>query len=93
MLNLIEAMRNSSGELTNRKRGSDFSALYTSKAEGSVIGLAISRSIAESYGGRCGRRPRRNTSDIPFHVSDPGDGVICSWLSEALSVARSWRLV
>jgi hypothetical protein len=40
-----------------------------------------------------GDRQQRNTSDIPFHVADRGDGVICSWLSEALSVARSWRLV
>ena len=73
MLNAIEAMKDSGGELTvksqlqygqlqfsvsdtgvglpTEKMDQIFSAFFTTKPQGSGMGLAISRSIVESHGG------------------------------------------
>jgi PAS domain S-box-containing protein len=98
MLNGIEAMQNSSGELTVKSELQDgqlqfsvsdtgvglpkekmdqiFSAFYTTKPEGSGMGLAISRSIVESHGGRLwatsnGRQGAIFQFTLPTEAAEP----------------------
>jgi PAS domain S-box-containing protein len=97
MLNAIEAMKDSSGELTVRSEVqggqllfsvSDtgpglpaenldriFSAFYTTKAQGSGMGLAISRTIVESHGGRLWATPNDGQGatfyfTLPIHAAE-----------------------
>ena len=98
MLNAIEAMKDSGGELTVRSELRDshlllsvsdtgvglptekvdqiFSAFFTTKPQGSGMGLAISRSIVESHGGRLwatanGARGATFHFTLPTEVSEP----------------------
>ena len=88
MLNAIEAMTDSGGELTVRSQRQDsqllfsvsdtgvglptekgdqiFSAFFTTKPQGSGMGLAISRSIVESHGGRLWATRQRWSGAQPF---------------------------
>jgi len=97
MLNAIEAMKDSGGELTVRSELQDgqlqfsvsdtgvglpsqegeqiFSAFFTTKPQGSGMGLAISRSIVESHGGRLwaianNRRGATFQFTLPIEVSE-----------------------
>src|SRR5262249_15773924 len=92
MLNAIEAMQDSGGELTVRSQLQDsqlllsvsdtgvglptekvdqiFSAFFTTKPQGSGMGLAISRSIVESHGGRFWATPN-DGQGTPFHFTLP----------------------
>jgi signal transduction histidine kinase len=95
MLNGIEAMKDSGGELTVESELQDgqlsvsdtglglpagsveqiFSAFYTTKPQGSGMGLAISRSIVESHGGHLwatandGRGATFHFT-LPIHMTD-----------------------
>jgi len=99
MLNAIEAMKNSGGELVVKsqlKREGEllfsvsdtglglpdgnvdqiFSAFFTSKSQGSGMGLAISRSIVESHGGRLWATANDGRGatfyfTLPTHVTEP----------------------
>ncbi|MGC1478725.1 MAG: ATP-binding protein, partial [Terriglobales bacterium] len=92
MLNAIESMNDSGGELTLKSERQDgqiqfsvsdtgvglpvekmdqiFSAFYTTKPQGSGMGLAISRSIVESHGGRLWASAN-NGGGATFHFTLP----------------------
>jgi PAS domain S-box-containing protein len=92
MLNAIEAMKDSGGELTVKSELQEgqlqfsvsdtgvglpvekidqiFSAFFTTKPQGSGMGLAISRSIVESHGGRLWATPN-NGHGAAFHFTLP----------------------
>jgi signal transduction histidine kinase len=97
VLNAIEAMKDSGGELTVKSELQDgqlqfsvsdtgvglpaekvdeiFSAFFTTKPQGSGMGLAISRSIVESHGGRLwatsnGRQGATFQFTLPIQVTE-----------------------
>ena len=93
MLNAIEAMKNTGGELTIRSRLNPecqliisisdtgiglptenteriFDPFHTTKPQGTGMGLAITRSIVESYGGRVWVTPNQGVG-ATFHFSLP----------------------
>ena len=95
MLNGLEAMKDSSGELTIRsqrdeegrplisvsdvgiglpvgQRDKIFDAFFTTKPQGTGMGLAISRSIIESHGGRLWARANSGHG-ATFHFTLPGE--------------------
>ena len=53
--------------LPKEKMDQIFSAFFTTKAQGSGMGLSISRSILESHGGDCGRLP--TTDEVQPFIS------------------------
>jgi len=93
MLNAIEAMKDTGGELTIRSclnRGKQltisvsdtgvglpaesiermFDAFHTTKPQGTGMGLAITRSIVESHGGRVWATPNQGAG-ATFHFTLP----------------------
>ena len=94
MLNAIEAMKDSGGELTVKSEQQDsqlqfsvsdtgvglpaekvdqlFSAFFTTKPQGSGMGLAISRSIVESHGGQLWASVN-SRAGATFHFTLPTD--------------------
>jgi signal transduction histidine kinase len=92
ILNAIEAMKDSGGELTVKSQLQDsqlrfsvsdtgaglpmenieqiFAAFYTTKPQGSGMGLAISRSIVESHGGQLWASPNDGRG-VTFHFTLP----------------------
>jgi PAS domain S-box-containing protein len=95
MLNAIEAMRDTGGELTIRSRANQddqliisvsdtgvglpmesteriFDPFHTTKPQGTGMGLTITRSIVESYGGRVWATANQGTG-ATFHFILPGE--------------------
>jgi signal transduction histidine kinase len=98
MLNGIEAMKDTGGELSvTSKLGQDnyllisvsdtgvglptekadeiFSAFFTTKPQGSGMGLAISRSIVESHGGRVWANANSGPG-ATFHLTLPSQAIL-----------------
>jgi signal transduction histidine kinase len=95
MLNAIEAMKDTGGELTIRSRRNTegrlivsiidtgvglpagrseqiFDPFHTTKPQGTGMGLTITRSIVESYGGRVWATVNQDTG-ATFHFTLPGE--------------------
>jgi len=99
MLNAIEAMKDTAGDLTiktemrqggpvlisvsdtglglpNEKTEQIFNAFFTTKPQGSGMGLSISRSIVESHGGQLWATPNSGRgATFYFTVPTPAEGV------------------
>jgi signal transduction histidine kinase len=100
MLNGIEAMRETGGELTIASKGTEhgqllisvsdsgtglsvddteriFDAFFTTKPQGTGMGLSISRRIVEAHGGRLWASPNPGRGAI-FQLTLPGE-VTAAW--------------
>jgi signal transduction histidine kinase len=113
MLNGIEAMKDSGGELTVKSQpGQDgqllisvsdtgvglpaekadeiFNAFFTTKPQGSGMGLAISRSIVESHGGRLSTTNNSGQGNISLHFADHSRCGQIARHRNVTSGARKW---
>ena len=101
MLNGIEAMRDTGGELRVRSSKTDdgqvlisvsdsgvglpgedaeriFEAFFTTKPQGTGMGLSISRRIIESHGGRLWASANTGRRGATFQFTLPGEGTASS---------------